>query len=200
MNRMTVPRGFSLLEVLITLVIVSIGLLGLGALQARTQLSATESVQRAHAILLAEDMVSRINLDRAEFNSFLTTSDATPLGVGDSQPSDCTTVTDPDPNVQRALRDRCEWSRNLKGASEQIGGASVGAMIGARGCIDLVQPQDASPGVCQPAIIQVATAWQGIYASAAPADGLECGKDEYGDEAMRRVVARRVVLGLPKCL
>ncbi|MDP3678960.1 MAG: prepilin-type N-terminal cleavage/methylation domain-containing protein, partial [Methylotenera sp.] len=53
-------RGALLLEVLVTIVILAIGLLGLAGLQAKLQSSEMESYQRAQALILLNDMASRI--------------------------------------------------------------------------------------------------------------------------------------------
>jgi type IV pilus assembly protein PilV len=50
-------RGFSLIEALITLILVSIGVLGMVALQTRTLQNAHDSVQRNAAAALANDLL-----------------------------------------------------------------------------------------------------------------------------------------------
>src|SRR5258705_1371877 len=56
--------GFSLTEVLVTLVIIAIGLLGLGAFQMRTQQAGLEAYNRAQALVLLDAIVNRINANR----------------------------------------------------------------------------------------------------------------------------------------
>src|SRR4026209_1446790 len=51
--------GFSLVEILVTLVIVMIGLLGLAGVQMRAHQAEMESYQRAQALVLVADMVDR---------------------------------------------------------------------------------------------------------------------------------------------
>jgi type IV pilus assembly protein PilV len=69
MNRLAstanVQRGTTLLEVLVTLVILAIGLLGLAGLQTRLQVSEMEAYQRSQALILLNDMASRIASNRA---------------------------------------------------------------------------------------------------------------------------------------
>ena len=59
-KRASVPmlreRGFTLLEVLITIVILAFGLLGLVGLQTRMQLTEAEAFQRTQATLLLADV------------------------------------------------------------------------------------------------------------------------------------------------
>lgn len=59
-------RGFSLIEVLVTLVLTSIGILGMVALQGQAISHTQEAVQRNHAISLAEEMVEILRTYRDE--------------------------------------------------------------------------------------------------------------------------------------
>jgi type IV pilus modification protein PilV len=56
--------GVTLVEVLVTLVILAIGLLGLVAMHARVQVLQAESYQRAQALILLKDMAGRIANNR----------------------------------------------------------------------------------------------------------------------------------------
>lgn len=183
--------GYTLLEVLVTVVVLAIGLLGLANLQMKVHVSDAEAFQRAQAVNLLQDIAGRIEVNRANAADYVTGT-ANPLGTGDAQPSDCTSL------AIGVVRDRCEWSNALKGAAEKKGTDDVGAMVGARGCITQVQAEDASPGVCSAGIYRITIAWQGMQETRAP--GLACGKDLYGSDAHRRVVSSTVVVGLPSCL
>ncbi|EKP0261481.1 TPA: type IV pilus modification protein PilV [Aeromonas sobria] len=57
-------KGFSLLEVMITAVILSLGLLGLVALQTHSKFASYEARQRTIASWLANDMVERVRINR----------------------------------------------------------------------------------------------------------------------------------------
>src|SRR4029079_19395655 len=56
--------GFNLLEVLVSLLIVTVGLLGLAGTQVVAQRAEQESYQRAQAMILMSDIVDRINANR----------------------------------------------------------------------------------------------------------------------------------------
>jgi type IV pilus assembly protein PilV len=96
-------------------------------------------------------------------------------------------------------RDKCEWSNALKGAAEKTGSSLIGAMIGARGCIEQLQLRDISVGVCKPGVYRVTVVWQGLNPTAAPS--LTCASAfSYGSTtALRRAIATNVTLGLPSC-
>jgi type IV pilus assembly protein PilV len=183
-------RGTSLVEVLVTMVVVAVGLLGLAAFQSKAQVGNIESFQRAQAAVLLQDMQSRIENNIGNAAAYVTDS---PLGTGDTLKEDCSTYT------AGAERDRCEWSQALKGAAEASGTTKVGAMIGARGCVAQVQVENRAPGVCQPAVYLVSVSWQGMHPTKAPAQA--CGKDSTpgADDTYRRVVSARVSAALLDC-
>ena len=58
-------RGFTLMEVLISMIVLSIGLLGLAGLQMNGLKSNNSSYQRTQASLLANEMIDRIRANRA---------------------------------------------------------------------------------------------------------------------------------------
>jgi len=192
-------KGTSLIEVLVTLVITSYGVLGLTGLMRGMHMFETEGFERSQALVLLTDMTERIgagNPQTATVAGAYADADKVgldaPAGTGDSQPPDCSTV------AAGPARDVCEWSNALKGAAEKLAGNRVGAMNGARGCIELLKAPDPTPGVCTPATFRVSVAWQGLLESAVPDNS--CGKDLYGGkDSMRRVLAEQVTVGLPGC-
>jgi type IV pilus assembly protein PilV len=183
-------RGTTMLEVLVTILILAFGMLGLAGLQAKIHLAEMEAYQRAQAVVLLSDMVERINANRANAATYVTGT-ASPLGTGDTQSITCPTATG-------AARDQCEWSNALKGAAETASGARVGAMIGARGCIAQLQAPNTNSGVCTPGIYQVTVVWQGLNATKAPS--LACASaSSYGSTALRRAIAVNVSVPLNSC-
>jgi type IV pilus assembly protein PilV len=204
-------RGSTLLEVLVTLGILAFGLLGLAGLQNKMQVSNVEAYQRAQAVMLMSDMVERMNvapaIDASAASCYAMASQAltdtclaqrvegyvssTVFGTGDSQTTPCPTAVGP-------ARDQCEWSGALKGANEMRSSTSTGAMTGARGCVTKLQAPDPTAGVCTPGIYLVTVAWQGFNKTVAQAN--TCAQDLYGNDAYRRAISARVVVGLPGCL
>lgn len=69
--------GFSLIEVLIAVVVLSVGLLALGALQASLVRSASESKARAGALSLAEDRLERMRSFGDNYNGLTGTTEST---------------------------------------------------------------------------------------------------------------------------
>ncbi len=177
-----VQRGASLIEVLVTLVILAIGLLGLAGLQSRLQASEMEAYQRAQALVLLEDMANRIAANRNNAASYVTGA-GNPLGV-DNDPCPTSTAT-------RQQIDAGDWCRALQGAGETLGGSSVGAMVGGRGCVEALPNNE----------YLITVAWQGLTPLAAPAPA--CGQNLYNGAAgsactgdlCRRVITTVVRIG-----
>lgn len=167
-------RGTSLVEVLISMVILAIGLLSLIVLHGRLQVLQVESYQRSQGLLLLRDMANRIALNRNHAADYVI---GTPLGVGMTCPADTTT---------RQLADVSEWCAALQGAAETTGGSQVGAMLGGRGCV-----QDLGSG-----IFFVTVAWQGMAPVSAPPASVDCGEGLYDggpDSPCQGDLCRRVV-------
>lgn len=173
-------RGVTMLEVLITIFIVSFGLLGLAGLQARMVVAQVEAYQRAQGITILKNMVTRLHAAHpttaADVASYVTD---TPRGTGQDL-QDCSVLTG-------AALDLCEWNNALLGATETTAAGNVGAMTGARGCVESVAV--APP----PYTFKVSVVWQGMSDTAAPAS-TTCGSGSYGDAKKRRALVATVTI------
>jgi type IV pilus assembly protein PilV len=184
--------GFTMIEVLVTLVVLSLGLLGLSGLIVRGQQAELESYQRAQALVVLQDMVDRMNANRAAAHS-LSYVTGSPVGGGGAL-SDCSALTG-------AAYDLCDWGNQLIGAAEVASGGNcntsggagcVGAMLGARGCVGYDNTTELADStgtiLAGTGIYTVTVAWQGVAKTSAPPANLTCGANLYPDETMRRVV------------
>jgi type IV pilus assembly protein PilV len=171
-------RGFTLIEVLVTVVILAVGLLGLALLQTRSLNSQLEAYQRAQAMLLLEDMASRIRVNSANART-----GAYPDGdqYGLLTPADCTVIT------VAADRDLCDWNKAVAGSAVTLGSTNVGSLVGARACIQNVAGSGDGEST-----LRLTIAWQGM--SETIASSSTCGKDAFGTDALRRVVSLDTVL------
>lgn len=155
-------RGVTMIEVLVTIVVVSVGLIGLAKLQATLQVTEMESYQRSQALLLVKDMANRIAINRKLASAYLVATDS-PTGTGVNCPSVGNSST-------LAEIDLSEWCLALQGAAELSGTTKIGAMIGGRGCIEQLS---------NPNEFMVTVAWQGLVPLAAPANSVACGASLY---------------------
>ena len=158
--------GVTMIEVLVTLVVIAFGLLGMAGLQVRLQMSEMESYQRSQALLLLNDMANRIATNRNNAAAYLTAA-SSPLGAGMTCPATTTTV---------AQTDLGQWCAALQGAAETTttGGvtANVGTLVGGRGCVELVGGD-----------YLVTVVWQGNTPISAPPTSVACGANSYNGSA-----------------
>ena len=171
--RKALVKGFTLIEVLVTILIVAIGLLGLASLQVTTLNQQFEALQRAQVTAMIEDMAARIRMNPSEAISG--------AYYGSASSASCSSLTGAD-------RDLCEWNQMMLGSAAVEGEIKLAAPMGVQGCIQAGTPKSGE------AVLRVSMAWQGITKSAAPEEVLTCGADSYGDETYRRVLFRDVVV------
>ena len=145
MNNHTHQRGFTLLEVLIAFIVLTIGLLGTVALQAKAKQASYDSVQRAAALALANDIVQRVRTNDSPSAAtdydvnFGSTSTSTAASCFNAR---CTAA-------QMAAFDISEWIKATQ-ARER-----TGALSDAFVCID---PTDNVDGTVS---LQIIVSWQG---------------------------------------
>jgi type IV pilus assembly protein PilV len=172
---MTATRqvGFSMIEVLVTIAILVVGLLGLGGLQTRVTMAEFEAYQRAQALAIVQDIADRLSANKKSAASYVVND----IGVG-AVWQDCSLLA-MTTAAQIATHDICEISNTLVGAAETTGGTTnVGAMLGARACI-------ISPSANRYLITVV---WQGVQpTNVGPAE--DCGRGSYGTGGLRRTVS-----------
>lgn len=174
-------RGTSLIEVLVTIVILAVGLMGLMGLQGRLQIAEMESYQRVQATILAEDMANRIAANRAYAANYVTGTDES--NILGANLSSCPTTTTSSTQQQK---DFSEWCNALKGAAEISSGNKIGAMIGGRGCIEQITGSNE---------YRVTVAWQGMAPTGGPS-GVSCGSSQYTGETCTGDLCRRAVITL----
>lgn len=173
MRARTLQRGASMVEVLVTLVIIAFGLLGMAGLQMRLQVSEMESYQRSQALLLLNDMASRISTNRTNAASYVV------AGAVYGTDSTCATAASTDSTV---VRDLVEWNCALLGAGEEIGASKLGAMIGGRGCVESLSGD-----------YMVTVVWQGLTPISAPPASVTCGAGLYNGGTCTADLCRRAV-------
>lgn len=161
-------RGATMIEILVSLVIATLGLVSLVALQARAYSAEAESYDRAQALMILEDMVQRINANRTRSGSYLTSD----FGA-DASPGDCA-------SADLASRDLCEWNEAL-----------TRILPGARACIET--PGTSSTGLPGTEVL-VTVVWRGTSSLGLPV--ASCAEDDFASEpGLRRAVSTVVRIG-----
>ena len=161
--------GVGLIEVLISIAILAMGLLGLAALQGKSQKAELESFQRTQALLLAEDMAERLRSAGSaaapnyeeEVGYQSSFSDMDSCGSSTAAP---------------ISRDLSCWHRELL---DSDGDQLVGGLIGGHGCITSLGG----------GLYRVSVSWQGLtpLATTEPLPADTCGKNLYSEETLRTI-------------
>jgi type IV pilus assembly protein PilV len=89
-------KGFSLIEVLVTIIITSIGLMGLVSLQMQAVRATTDSGNRSQAVWIFNDIINRIHANEAASASYVTPANfiIPPLSLA-REPTACANVVVP---------------------------------------------------------------------------------------------------------
>jgi|MudIll2142460700_1097286.scaffolds.fasta_scaffold25115_4 type IV pilus assembly protein PilV len=100
-------RGFTLVEVLVALIVLSIGLLGIAALYVETLKANRTALSRTQAVTLAADLADRIRANRATAGAYACPDPCNPAGAGNAI----------------AIDDLTEWLGNVQ--AQLPGGAGI---------------------------------------------------------------------------
>jgi type IV pilus assembly protein PilV len=182
-------RGFTMVEVLVTMVIICFGMLGLAGLILKGHQASSEAYDRNQALILANDIAEKMRANRlangqlnsAPYTAFAPVGGTTgaafiPLTL-DCSAANCTPA-------QVATYDLQTWNNLLFGAQETstaTANANVGGIANARGCIE-------ASGVAGTGQVRVNVAWQGVMQTVTPPAGLNCGFGVYTPDTSRRLV------------
>jgi type IV pilus assembly protein PilV len=163
--------------VLITLLVVSVGLLGYASLQNRAQKAQLEIYQRVYALNLVDYMVDQIRSNPLAQGCYGLAS--TEVGTGFSGSYSCSAYGTAETQAQ-VVNVVNDWSDLLKGTAEVIDGTSVGGLLNARGCIVYDSANET---------YSIAVVWQGLVETIAPTS-TNCGATSYGggSSKLRRAV------------
>ena len=179
--RNTRVKGFTIIEVLITLLVFSVGLLGFAALQDRSQKAQLEVYQRVYALNLVDYIVDQIRANPAAQGCYGLAG--VEVGTGYSGSYSCSSYGTAETQAQ-VIEAVNTWSDLLKGSGEEIDGKSVGGLLNARGCIDY-------DNINQTYVVSVV--WQGLVETVTPTS-TSCGSSSYGGSTskLRRAVTFRL--------
>lgn len=179
-------RGTTLIEILISVVILLVALLGAAGMMVRSNQSEMESYQRVQALTLLQDMAARLNANRQVAACYAVAGAMTTAGTGGISAPSCTTGS----AAQQATvtSDLTAWNNALLGNTETAasGTVALGAMIGARGCIEAIDTVNQ--------VYRVTVAWQGLVKTVVPS--LPCGSGNFGSDGYLRAISVQVRMGV----
>ena len=146
-------RGFSLLELLVALVVFSIGMLAVAGLQTISKQANYEGLQRTMASQIAHGLLEDMRTNGDGLEVYRT---AAPLGNGSRGGEPAPTCRDGAAcnAAQKAAHDLWFWEQALDGTMETSGGAGVGGLVLPTMCVD-------GPVVGGAGIYRVTIVWRG---------------------------------------
>lgn len=202
-RRLKSAGGFTLIEILVTILVLALGLQGVMSMQTRAAATEFESYQRGQALSLARDMQARLLSSRGLLTGYLDASISSTDGSAFfGNGSDAINFADAagvcaapvaGDVLSQAKYQACSWGSDLRGVAVKEGANAVGAMVGARGCVMRVNP----PSSNALADFYVVIVWQGIVARAEPAANsaaAQCASGVNFGAGLRRGVSVRVLV------
>lgn len=170
-QRNITQRGFTLIEVLVALFILSTGILGAVAMQASAKKGSFDAMQRSMASTLAQNIIERMRGNDARvganiLNGYNGVYGASPLSAPANR---CNLPTSLCSTAELISNDLYEWEQSLIGADSKNGSDNVGGLTGAVGCINHAN-----------GVVTVAISWEGREetsdgATDNPTFATECG-------------------------
>jgi type IV pilus assembly protein PilV len=179
--------GFSLIEVLISLLVISVGLLSIASLQVLSKRSNFDAAQRTTAAHLADDLLSRMRSNPSALIDYLP---AQPLGsASQGPPAVICTEGVVCTGAELAAYDLWQWEQQLDGMETTVDGGAAGGIVLPTACIS-------GPGFGGNGTYSVSIAWRGLTEATNPITN-DCGEGSgnYGDgDEYRRVLVVRTFL------
>ncbi|QYJ98699.1 type IV pilus modification protein PilV [Shewanella alkalitolerans] len=152
-------KGFSLIEVMVSLVILVIGLIGIFNLHVVSKRGSFESFQQTQASYYANDIINRMKLNPTQLANYAGTYSKLPTSVG----KECKGATVCS-STEMAAWDLYEWQISFFGTAEKVGTQNVGGLDTPIACI-VVNGND----------VTVTMAWKGIRKTKIASATSDCG-------------------------
>ncbi len=186
MRQPSAQNGFTLIELLVTVVIFSIGLLGVAGLQVVSKRATFEATQRATATQVSSGLLEDMRSNGDALSIYVAVGQIGQYRITSNTVTTTTTCTDvksPCNSTDAAMRDLAHWEIVLDGGMEAGPNGGVGGLVSPAACI--TGPPGGIAGM-----YMVTVVWRGT-AEIADAGTNACGATSglYGDaNVFRRVV------------
>lgn len=149
-------RGFSLIELLVSLIIFSVGLLGVARLQVVSKQSNYESLQRTTAAQIANGLLEEMRTNGDALQVYLAAGELDGERFAAEPQPNCTLGAECNA-TQKAIHDLWFWERILNGDFETNAGVGTGGLLMPALCIN-------GPAAGGPGSYAVTVVWRGALA------------------------------------
>jgi type IV pilus assembly protein PilV len=176
-----------MMEVLVSMFVLSIGVLGVAGLQVTAKRSNFEATQRATAVALAQDIIERMRSNLEQLGTYTNAGVGRTIDGASMPMVDCSTDCGP---VTLAQYDLYELEQAANGVAEQAAGNNVGGLTLPTTCIT---GPDGGSG-----IYNVAIAWRGMTKLSNPGtDACGSGSGKYDTVGGTETDVYRRILVMP---
>jgi len=175
-------RGFSLIELLVAVVVFSVGMLAVAGLQTVSKRANFEGLQRATAVQIANGLLEDMRTNGDAMTTYLAAGDLGGSVLGNEPAPSCSGVSVCN-SVQKATHDLWFWESVIDGDQAVNANGSVGGIVSPTICIN--GPVGGGAGV-----YVVTVAWYGTVAmtdSGASLCGAASGKYDPNNQNRRLV-------------
>ena len=148
--------GFTLIETLVSLLVMSVGILSFALLQAESLRATHVSMQRTKAIHFATDIIERMRANTEAITEYTITATTAPSSTGLSVCSDSINETTVDCTpVQLAAFDKWEWRQAINGNNDS--GVNQSGIVSGTGSVKVTSAHASGTG--KPYSVTVVIAW-----------------------------------------
>ena len=180
-------EGVTLIETLISAVVVSVGLLGVFQLHLVAKRGSYESFQYTQAHALATDIVERMRANPSQLSNYASRD----YGTGNlaAPAKSCANLTADEGGCvapEMVQWDQHQWHQMLTGRDEMMGDRAIGGASGMRGCVTVSD-----------AAVEVVVTWRGMDETVDGAVGgtaAQCGQADARRRSVR--IATTIVEGV----
>lgn len=174
--------GFSLVEVMVSVLVTSVSVLGMAGMQITSKRAGYEAIQRTTATTLAMDVLERMRSNPDALATYATTGIGGATITAEPIPKCSNDTTDICNAAQLAAHDLWEWEQAIDGLGEtrDVSGTDVatGGLVNPTGCV-----------VVNGGMVTVTMAWQGFEALSDPGtNACGSGLGKYGTNDENRQV------------
>lgn len=176
--------GFSLVEVMVSVLVTSVSVLGMAGMQITSKRAGYEAIQRTTATAMAMDVLERMRSNPEALDSYASSALGGTTIANEPVPSCSNDTSDICTATELAAHDLWEWEQAIDGVGEtrDVSGTDVatGGLVNPTGCIEVNN-----------GMVTVTMAWQGFEALSDPGTN-DCGSGlgKYGtDDGKRQVIS-----------